>query len=415
MASEQVDLLDRNVPLLGGSIVSKEHKNTTEPRKLDMIGDQVGTLGPSRSSTTADVPKNRKISSFLELPRELRDNIYEKVLVFAEPIELAPFGGEFEQWQHGISERPNVYQYRHAHRFRNEICPCLRLFRVCKQIYMEACGVYYSENAFRFSNRMGWDAMVRFLALIGTHNSSLLRDVTVVDPISGQQSVPIYEGHDAHHQLLVSFGMISPGSEVRPWDHDKRTSEVLRLMPGLRELTFVLYYDEDYFSPQGSAMRSILQAVKCLLDDHSAPWRQQPRMQINITHLYPSYSRSDLYCRPSFVRNVDLRLVRASPGFHLVGAIEEARYAYSEALDRGWKVMEIDYAESCGHFPFRQNDRDLHQEPCTLCADDAQDFMDREEFVEHYRSWIGAVIASGVGASVTVGADVFVKMVETGR
>ncbi|KAI0448899.1 hypothetical protein F5B21DRAFT_518605 [Xylaria acuta] len=92
---------------------------------------------------------------FLNLPSELRNGIYELMLVHQEPI--IPRFGFF---------RPRL---------------TLGLLRASKAIHHEASSVLYGRNRFHFSN-CGPEVLASFLEQIGTSNAAYIRRVSIDFP-----------------------------------------------------------------------------------------------------------------------------------------------------------------------------------------------------------------------------------------
>jgi hypothetical protein len=108
-------------------------------------------------------------TNFFSLPSELRNKIYELVLVHDEPID--PCG---VYWP---SESPNG------------------LFRVSKTIHREATSFFYAQNCFDLS----WSSVERinaFFKQIGRTNASYIRHIRI--------EFPSFPNLDTHHIVLDS-------------------------------------------------------------------------------------------------------------------------------------------------------------------------------------------------------------------
>ncbi|KAK8016088.1 hypothetical protein PG993_014277 [Apiospora rasikravindrae] len=95
------------------------------------------------------------MSTFLSLPRELRDQIYELCLLHPEP---------FDPWS----------SYGQLHELT------LGLFRLNKAIHTEACSLFYAHNHFDFTSVTA-EKVVSFLEVIG-RNAGYIRHVLVDFP-----------------------------------------------------------------------------------------------------------------------------------------------------------------------------------------------------------------------------------------
>ena len=95
-------------------------------------------------------------SNFFSLPRELRDRIYELVLLHQELID--PWAGRYG------GEKPTP-----------------ELLHVNKDIHREASSLFYAENRFDFTNGTSED-VASFLRQIGRNNAGYIRHICVDFP-----------------------------------------------------------------------------------------------------------------------------------------------------------------------------------------------------------------------------------------
>jgi hypothetical protein len=125
--------------------------------------------------------KNRRIqilqdSPFLNLPPEIREQIYYTSLTRITPIDL---------WPMKYTEDPStetVFRIQEDLDFvRKEMATGLLV--TCKQIFYETSTIFWSKNTFRFSGDIYWFGARRFLGQIGpralcpssNHSNSSLR------------------------------------------------------------------------------------------------------------------------------------------------------------------------------------------------------------------------------------------------
>lgn len=121
-----------------------------------------------------------------DLPRELRDKIYELVLVPRFPIEFAPSALRPEPEGHeGFWEDPHDSGEKHwKHHYYADVQPRLKLLLANRQINDEATPIYYGQE-FRFTSQAGWVTLYCWLKLIGERNGRLVKNITVCHPAWG--------------------------------------------------------------------------------------------------------------------------------------------------------------------------------------------------------------------------------------
>lgn len=142
----------------------------------------------------------KKWKGFLDIPAELRNEIYRHVLVKKSKVSFA-----------------------HPANFPRTAA----LLRTCRQVYEEARGILYSENEFRFerdhrnirraysvaSHEVGYQHFLRVLRLVGAHNISKLRTLE----IDFEDQMP--RNSEAHSSR-----------EERRYVHDRYLIEALKML-----------------------------------------------------------------------------------------------------------------------------------------------------------------------------------------
>lgn len=118
----------------------------------------------------------RQNLSFLDLPGEIRNKIYNYALNF-DSIELATKS----RFDHK-SNRARALAYRD---YKQNIKPVLRLLRTNKQVNEEASSIFYGQNEFRFTAICGHDILRAFCKTIGKANTLRLAKITEHAPIEG--------------------------------------------------------------------------------------------------------------------------------------------------------------------------------------------------------------------------------------
>ena len=210
--------------------------------------------------TRLNVFHDQKPFRLLDLPRELRNKIYEFALVQDIPIECAPLipgRCRDEEFWENTDETGEAW---HGIRYKLQIVPSLYLLRANKQICEEATPIFWSQR-FRFTNEAGWIALEDFLGRIGPAKSALLKDITICHPAFSTWP---------DHPFWLSRRVISDRSHLRvegrleqfarstdPWSQDPESQtpedidariphgKMLATMTKLRNLRLVLHADCD--------------------------------------------------------------------------------------------------------------------------------------------------------------------------
>ncbi|KAK3634813.1 hypothetical protein LTR56_015094 [Elasticomyces elasticus] len=179
---------------------------------------------------------------FLALPAEIRNKIYEFVLVHGA-IELAPL--------HAIGKNNGRLRIHHMKRYKREIVPGLKMLRVCKQINVESTPVFYGQNEFRFSNTYGFDIFAHFARTIGKRNLALVRKITECYPKppsrpgirndgqTGRSITGLANFETVMRKMGLKVNTHRNGNPARGCTHE-RTADLMRLDGGLQKYRFVI-------------------------------------------------------------------------------------------------------------------------------------------------------------------------------
>jgi len=150
-------------------------------------------------------------SPFLNLPPEIRTQIYITALVSPAPIDLCPADYVYTTedfatnpaWQRRYStfqKSDAAYVFGHRHQptalaFRRQSSLeyvrqhlAVQLLAVCRQIYNEAAGYFWGCNVWRFSDDQDWDILLRFLLTIGENARAIIRKLEVFAPCAWTNS-----------------------------------------------------------------------------------------------------------------------------------------------------------------------------------------------------------------------------------
>ena len=161
-------------------------------------------------------------SPFLNLPAEIRNQIYRAALVSPSPIDLCPANYAYDQEDmeanavlqqrslalgkfdnvksvHG-SNQPTQVAFRlqsSLQHVRQHLV--VQLLSVCRQIYNEAAGYFWSANVWRFTEDEDWEILFRFLLTIGPSATSRVKRLEALAP-SAWKDNPILP-RDRHWQV----------------------------------------------------------------------------------------------------------------------------------------------------------------------------------------------------------------------
>ncbi|KAI0436113.1 hypothetical protein F4803DRAFT_543354 [Xylaria telfairii] len=125
--------------------------------------------------------------SFLSLSSELRNAIYDMLLLYQEPIDPWAI---YRNPQAGRSHPRLSYSYvRACYSYPRAVCPrneedrpTLALFRANKAVHREASSLFYGRNRFNLSE-VAPQEVVAFLERIGVSNAAYIRHVIVDFPV----------------------------------------------------------------------------------------------------------------------------------------------------------------------------------------------------------------------------------------
>ncbi|KAE9376320.1 hypothetical protein N431DRAFT_294106, partial [Stipitochalara longipes BDJ] len=115
-------------------------------------------------------------SPFLDLPGEIREQIYYAALVRCTPIDLWPIKFTKDE------ATGCIFRFQEDLEFvRKEMAT--GLIATCRQIYFEAGNMFWSKNTFRFSGNTYWFGARRFLGTIGPRALAQLKTLELFAPL----------------------------------------------------------------------------------------------------------------------------------------------------------------------------------------------------------------------------------------
>jgi hypothetical protein len=189
--------------------------------------------------------------SFLDLALELREQIYEEVLVLSEIRQ--PTDAAVEEWKLNFS---NMAIRRLAQaKAEKVIKPNLRILRVCRQTRAEASNVFLSRNT--FATR---DALKGFLRNYPQDNMSEIQKTN--EEIIKKAVRPSYMEHVTQLKFKVFCNQESViygyrNTHIQPWTGDFGEF-IEKTSPAMKKATFVL----DHFDNTWLRLFAIQQGVK---------------------------------------------------------------------------------------------------------------------------------------------------------
>ena len=146
---------------------------------------------------------------FLGLPREIRDRIYEFVLVKETPIRAQiPQSVKRTYLHRNLRPSPRRTGYPKWHRSVHGLS--LNLLRCNRQIASEAAALLYRRNVFHLCCWNDWTTLYLFLQCIGLNNRHHLRNIEInmteprAWPIGRSHRSPLWWG-DRREGLELSF------------------------------------------------------------------------------------------------------------------------------------------------------------------------------------------------------------------
>ncbi|KAI7256875.1 hypothetical protein KC343_g4069 [Hortaea werneckii] len=143
---------------------------------------------------------------FFDLPREIRDRIYELVLVPEFPIEFAPLirGNRHESFWTDCNPDEKAHRWYLDH--YRKVQATLMLLRANKQINSEATPIFYGQP-FRFSNQSGWLILYHWMESIGGDKCEMVKDITICHPSFMTFPEWIYYAQYGYGGLAFSLGI----------------------------------------------------------------------------------------------------------------------------------------------------------------------------------------------------------------
>ena len=218
-------------------------------------------------------------SPFLDLPAEIRNQIYQLALISPSPIDLWPrqhitglehftkdavLQERYSRWepQRGRRALRNDYIYDELEfRVQHDLVQvrtqlATGLLGTCKQIHVEAANYFWGDNTWRFSDDEEWEGLLRFLLSIGPGATARIRRLDVLAP-SASPDIPsrwstIHVKNYPKMHLAKLHG--------KTLDRFDTVYALLSREKTIRELNFLV-----------PASRSLAHAMKYMFEDQDIP------------------------------------------------------------------------------------------------------------------------------------------------
>ena len=170
---------------------------------------------------------------FLDLPRELRDVIYNIALVRLFPVEVTRDHGPVyrRRYQYDDDYEDNSYEDK-------TFPENLSLQRVSKQISIEASEIFYGQE-WRFTGSLGWNILEVWLTAPGMQNRQSIKFITVSHP--GVRRLNLGEGKREIRALSGKLAEYWSSAFKKPPYCTIDPTDTLLLMKNLRHLRFLVW------------------------------------------------------------------------------------------------------------------------------------------------------------------------------
>ncbi|KAI7198316.1 hypothetical protein KC316_g6262 [Hortaea werneckii] len=172
--------------------------------------------GNALSARKATKKKDFQPFRFFELPREIRDCIYELVLLPKSPIDFAPLVRykSYESFWNECTPYEDTHGWHFDH--SRKVKATVLLLRANKQINSEATPIFYGQP-FRFSNQSGWLILYHWMESIGGDKWDMVKDITICHPSFMTFPEVVYYARYEYGGLAFSLSISDLYYEERPW------------------------------------------------------------------------------------------------------------------------------------------------------------------------------------------------------
>lgn len=222
----------------------------------------------------------RQRSPFLDLPSEIRNQIYKTALVSPSPVDLSPtkymttpeeFANDsetqrrYEAYKHNDKESyaelvPYNSESEIIFRIQSDLLHVRKhlatgLLGTCTQVYNEAANYFWGSNIWRFSGDEDWVGLYRFLLTIGPAARSRIHRLDVVATYATPAVQPLanYNNWQTKNHPKLHMAKLWFHSCRRYWpDCTDFVYELLVQEKSLRELNLLVPWDYKFKAPDGN-------------------------------------------------------------------------------------------------------------------------------------------------------------------
>lgn len=287
-------------------------------------------------------------TTFLDLPREIRDRIYYQALVVSEPITVSSVTVGDPSTQHDEETKQKIVSQAYTIEGRDPILDqiALGLLRCQSTVSSEAAVTFYQLNTFHFDGNEVWNPLYTFLKRIGDSNRGFLRNLSANAESLNQVYQDRYGARISTHPGWLSAFDIVHSFAHRPPPRIKYT----RPVPS-RDDTRPIRYDEsvqpiphnEYLYRPLQYLDPAIQACFRLLDSDGSPLTLKLILKdsgvpgVNVVLGLPIPSMA----LPNFIESLRQEFAgRVMVLWNCVGHRDVVIQQTDSIREKGWEIVE---------------------------------------------------------------------------
>lgn len=290
-------------------------------------------------------------TTFLDLPREIRDRIYYGALVLWQPITVSSVTVKDPTTTHSEETKQKTVSQAYIIEGRDPILDQVPLGLLWCQstVSSEAAITFYQFNTFHFDGNEVWNPLYAFLKRIGDTNRGFLRNlsVNVESPKHVCQDrygarITTHDGWLPAFDIVHSFAQQPPpqsecGQPIPPHDPTRPTmgfNELVQPVPGKE------YFYREYVSRPLQYIDPAIQACFRLLDSNGYPLTLKLILKnggMGGFGLTPSY-----LALPNFIEGLRQEFAgRVTLLWNYVAHGDDIIQQIPSIQEKGWEIVEI--------------------------------------------------------------------------